>query len=169
LTRVINKLKLLKHTNHRSAAVRSVLHNNRASSGSKYAPLGQYLRKQSTNLVRLTFAEIERVIGAKLPDSQRYPAWWSNNPWNNVMTKVWLDAGFETEQVDIPGRKVVFRRVGQRSPSAANVATRKNLAKSSDRRSLIGWMEGTVTIAPGVDLTEPADPEWGKRVWGDQK
>ncbi|WP_075292172.1 helix-turn-helix domain-containing protein [Pararhizobium arenae] len=25
-----------------------------------------------------------------------------------------------------------------------------------------GCMKGTVTIAPGVDLTEPADPEWAK-------
>ena len=25
---------------------------------------------------------------------------------------------------------------------------------------LIGWMKGTVTIAEGVDLTEPACPEW---------
>lgn len=152
--------------------MRSVLPNKPASSGSKYAPLGQYLRKQSTNPVRLTFAEIERIIGAKLPDSQRYPAWWSNNPWNNVMTKVWLDAGFETEQVDISGRKVVFRKAGQRSSKSvdvANTATPKSTGAGSDRRSLIGWMEGTVTIAPGVDLTEPADPEWGKQVWGDQK
>jgi hypothetical protein len=35
--------------------------------------------------------------------------------------------------------------------------------------SLIGWLKGTVTIAPGVDLTEPADPDWGKRAWSDQK
>lgn len=25
-----------------------------------------------------------------------------------------------------------------------------------------GCMKGTITIAPGVDLTEPADPEWAK-------
>jgi hypothetical protein len=25
---------------------------------------------------------------------------------------------------------------------------------------LIGWMKGTVTIPEGVDLTEPACPEW---------
>ena len=88
------------------------------------------------------------------------------------MTKVWLDAGFETEQVDISGRKVVFRRVSPRAANtrkAANKTMPGRNAANSERRSLIGWMEGTVTIAPGVDLTEPADPEWGKRVWGDQK
>jgi aspartyl-tRNA(Asn)/glutamyl-tRNA(Gln) amidotransferase subunit A len=25
----------------------------------------------------------------------------------------------------------------------------------------VGWMKGTVQVAPGVDLTDPADPDWG--------
>ena len=28
-----------------------------------------------------------------------------------------------------------------------------------DKLALFGWMKGTITIAPGVDLTEPTDPE----------
>jgi hypothetical protein len=28
------------------------------------------------------------------------------------------------------------------------------------RHPLIGWMKGTATIPEGVDLTEPACPEW---------
>jgi len=94
----------------------------------KYAPLGDFLRKQRSAQVPMTFAQIERVIGAKLPPSQYQRAWWSNNPWNNVMTKVWLDAGFVTEQVDVEGRKLVFRRAAKgctvclRSPSAVRGA-----------------------------------------------
>ena len=34
-------------------------------------------------------------------------------------------------------------------------------AAVSKRHPLYGFMKGTVTIAPGVDLTEPADPYWG--------
>ena len=57
----------------------------------KYEPLAQFLRKQQTHEVRLTFGEIERIVGAKLPPSARKQrAWWSNNPDNSVMTKVWL-------------------------------------------------------------------------------
>src|SRR5450631_718958 len=78
----------------------------------KYEPLGDFLRKQSVTRIPMTFAEIERIVGTKLPKSQRYPAWWSNNPWNNVMTQVWLNAGFETEQVDVENQKLVFRKVG---------------------------------------------------------
>jgi hypothetical protein len=61
----------------------------------------------------MSFADIERIIGFKLPEkSQTHRAWWSNNPGNNVMTKIWIDSGFRTEQLDIEARRLVFRRVG---------------------------------------------------------
>jgi predicted nucleic acid-binding Zn ribbon protein len=126
----------------------------------KYEPLGDYLRKQRASHVPMTFAEIERIIGAKLPSSQKYPAWWSNNTSNNVMTQVWLDAGFQTEQVDVANRKLVFRRV--KAPAGGGEAS----AGGETRHPLVGWMKGTVTIAPGVDLTKPADPEWGEVAYG---
>ncbi len=134
----------------------------------KYDPLGNYLRKQRMGRVPMTFIEIERLIGAKLPNSQRYPAWWSNNPFNNVMTQVWLDAGFKTEEVDVKARKVVFRKVGQAQPAADQASSSSDDENASKPHPLVGWMKGTVRIAPGVDLTEPADPEWGERAWGNE-
>jgi hypothetical protein len=136
---------------------------------SKYAPLGDYLRKQQIAFVPMTFAKVEEIVRTKLPKSQCYPAWWSNNPWNNVMTQVWLDAGFETEQVDVAGRKLVFRRVRKTATPAEGDSPPPDGDSSSQVHPLIGWMKGTVQIPPGVDLTEPADPEWGARSWGDRK
>ena len=131
----------------------------------KYDPLGTYLRDQNRAFVPMTFMDIEKVVGSRLPNSQRYPAWWSNNPFNNVMTQVWLDAGFVTEQVDIAGRKLVFRRVSaDRKPSGShptgNLAVEKSLPNASPH-PLVGWMKGTVHVPDGIDLTEPADPDWG--------
>ncbi|MBB5046502.1 hypothetical protein HNR60_001247 [Rhodopseudomonas rhenobacensis] len=121
----------------------------------KYEPLTEFLRKQATLEVRMSFAQVERVLGFKLPPvAQRHRAWWSNSPTNNVMTKAWLDAGFRSEQVDMAAGKLVFRR-----QEAGNRA-----AVPSGRHPLFGWMKGTVTFAPGVDLTEPADPEWADRI-----
>src|SRR2546423_8993264 len=81
---------------------------------SKYEPLGQFLRKQRTQEVPLTFRQIEKITGVKLPPkAQHHRAWWSNNPNNNVMTKVWLEAGFESAQVDMEARKLVFRRAAK--------------------------------------------------------
>ena len=102
----------------------------------KYAGLGAHLRTQSSSEVPMTFSQIEAVTGTTLPPKAQYQrAWWSNNPDNNVMTKVWLDAGFETAQVDVAGRKLVFRRI-HRSP-------------------LLGAMKGTFTVDPSWDLTKP--------------
>lgn len=129
---------------------------------SKYAPLGEFLRAQKRQEVPLTFAEIERITGVALPPkAQHHRAWWSNNPSNNVMTKIWLEAGYETEQVDMASRKLVFRQVG----GAAEKATQpqqalRPYATKDGRHPLRGALKGTVRIAPGVDLTEPAFPEW---------
>jgi hypothetical protein len=125
----------------------------------KYTRLGEFLRAQRSKEVPMTFAEIERVIGGKLPpNSPQYPAWWSNNPSNNVMTKVWLSAGFRTEQVDVKSRKVVFRRIEEKSAEMLPPST----TKTGERHPMFGALKGLIRIPPGVDLTEPADPDWGK-------
>jgi len=136
----------------------------------KYTPLSEFLRSQRTNEIRMTFEQIERVIGNSLPPkAQHHRAWWSNNPSNNVMTKAWLDAGFRSEQVDLAARKLLFRRVSAHPPRAEEATPPSGDAGGPNDHPLVGWMKGTVRIPPGVDLTEPADPEWGGRAWGDDK
>lgn len=128
---------------------------------SKYSPLGEYLKHQRGDTVPLTFAQIEKIIGAKLPPSARkHRPWWSNNPHNSVMTKVWLDAGFESERVDLTACKLVFCRV--RGPKAAGKAEHSHVEKPF--HPLYGYMQGLVRIMPGTDLTQPADPQWAARL-----
>ena len=132
---------------------------------SKYTPLGNYLRRQGATEVPLSFSDIERIVGSALPPKAKgHRAWWSNNPTNNVMTKIWLDAGFQTERVDMAMERLVFRRAETRlatpartKPSAFGEASNQSLAQRP-----IGLLErirsrlaGTVTIPPGVDLMEP--------------
>ena len=102
----------------------------------------------------MSFADIERVIGLPLPlKAKESRAWWSNNPSNNVMTKVWLGAGYMTERVDIASRRLVFRR----AKAGVEWPPQHSSAPTEGERihPAFGCMQGTVTIAPGVDLTEP--------------
>jgi hypothetical protein len=104
----------------------------------------------------MTFAEIAGLAAVALNSSR--PAWWSNNASNNVMTKVWLSAGFRTAQVDVKSRKVVFRRVEEKPAETPSAPP----ARKGERHPLFGALKGLVRIPPGVDLTEPADPDWGR-------
>jgi hypothetical protein len=126
---------------------------------SKYDALGTFLKNQRNDRVPMSFAEVERVTGKRLPPSaSKHRPWWSNNPDNSVMTRVWLDAGFESEQVDMAGRKLVFRRV--RKPMAMSAG--ESSAREGNYHPLAGALKGLMRIAPGTDLTKPADPDWGK-------
>lgn len=133
---------------------------------SKYEALGTYLRGQYGDEIRMTFAEIERVLGRPLPPSARkHRPWWSNNPDNSVMTRVWLAAGYRTEQVDIPGEALVFTRTKEKAAMTtgfgeAGMAIPAGAGNALPRHPAIGAMKGIITIMPGVDLTEPVDPEW---------
>lgn len=138
---------------------------------SKYEPLRNYLRGRGTQTVPMSFDEIEAVLGFPLPKSQMYAAWWSNNPTNNVMTNEWLAAGYRTEQVDLERRKLVFRRAEEGvavkpadAPLSPDVPGGEAIG---GRHPIIGFMKGMITIAPDLDLTAPADPEWGDLAWGD--
>jgi len=135
-------------------------------SSSKYQPLTQHLRTQRAGRVPMSFAEIERVLGTKLPPSAiSHRAWWSNNPTNNVMTKAWLEAGFRSEQVDLDGRRLVFKRVATTPRPSSFAESPSPDFVAAHRPSLFGWLRGTV-VSTG-DLTEPADPDWARRIADD--
>ncbi len=123
----------------------------------KYEPLTRFLSGRSTVEVPMTFQDIERVLGARLPASKRYPAWWSNNPSNNVMTRAWLDAGYQTERVDIGGERLVFRRVGRGKEEAG---TSDGRSKPSLLERIRDRLAGAATIPAGVDVTAPSDESW---------
>lgn len=121
----------------------------------KYSAFGDYLKRQRADLVPMTFSEIEKISGTKLPASSRYRAWWSNNDFNSVLTKVWIAAGFKSEQVDMKRHRLVFRRVGKPEGTA-----KAQSAGEKPFHPAYGFMKGLVRVMPGTDLTQPADPEW---------
>ncbi len=76
---------------------------------SRYGKLKDYLDASKDVSLDLTFQQIEQILGRPLPPSARsHRAWWSNNGDNNVMTRAWLAAGYETENVDMVNETLTF-------------------------------------------------------------
>jgi hypothetical protein len=123
---------------------------------SKYQPLQDYLKASKADTIHLSFEEIEAILGFKLPpSSHKYRAWWSNNPSNNVMTEAWLNAGFETGEVNLETRKLKFQKANDNFP----LNDRIECAQKPSFKSIFGALKGQMIIMPDVDLTEPLWPE----------
>jgi len=82
---------------------------------SKYTPLGKYLEKTGQIRITLTFAEIEQIIGGKLPAYLRkWEAGWygtaGGSP-THYQKKAWCSAGYQVETLELGSEKVVFYKV----------------------------------------------------------
>jgi hypothetical protein len=113
----------------------------------KYEPLPAFLGRSDRTVQRLSFSEIERILGFKLPQSAyQHAAWWSNTASGHSHAQSWLHAGWQTEAIDLTGRKVTFRRAEKDRATA--------------KQNPWGCMAGSVTLLPGVDLTAPTGETW---------
>lgn len=136
----------------------------------KYSPLKGFLAEKAQDYVPMTFAEIENVLGVQLPASKQYPAWWSNNPSNNPMTKEWLEAGYETESVNTAAGRLVFRRVRKSAPSEQSASSEVTTGKRRPLHPGIGFMKGLIKVEPGFDVTGPfSDESWEDGYLGEDR
>jgi hypothetical protein len=68
----------------------------------KYDPLNGHLRRQRSAEFELSFADMERIIGAMLPRSAEHPEWWadvSEAQEASIQQKAWREAGFDASLV----------------------------------------------------------------------
>ena len=78
----------------------------------KYDSLGEYLRHQTASEMTLSFREIEKIIGAALPDSAMSARWWANDGASRtaqVQKMAWTKAKYYATLH--AGRKVRFKKV----------------------------------------------------------
>jgi hypothetical protein len=80
---------------------------------SRYQPLRDYLSGRSDPVLRLTFSQIEEILGASLPASARkYRPWWANEAaGTHVHARAWLDSERRTANVDLNAATVEFVRL----------------------------------------------------------
>jgi hypothetical protein len=83
------------------------------TSVSKYYGLTRYLKFRGafTSRVKLSFVRIDGIIRDNLPMSAYKSERWWDNLQSSIHAKGWLEAGWETEEVNLKEGYVVFKKV----------------------------------------------------------
>ena len=98
-----------------------------------YAPLRRHLASLEGQEWSTSFPELERILRDGLPDSARkHRPWWANHA-GNTQGRVWLDAGWKVERVNLRSERVAFRRT--------HASVRSN---------------STPAVRPGKDIVSPS-------------
>jgi hypothetical protein len=81
--------------------------------GGKYNKLEHYLAQSKSAVLKLTFSQMEEILGFPLAESaHKYPAFWSNSE-SQSFALAWLNAGYLSEQVNLTAQTVVFRKASK--------------------------------------------------------
>jgi hypothetical protein len=77
--------------------------------------------------MELSFEEVEKILGFKLPPSAREhsAAWWSNERGTHVQARAWMDAGWQVWHVNRSKEKVYFKPDDQERLSRPPPSTTK--------------------------------------------
>lgn len=93
---------------------------------SKYDPLERHLLGLDRTVEhRMSFAQIEQIVGCALPPSARtYQAWWANQRGaGHSQAHSWMGAGWHTGELDLKSKCVTFRPVDlPREPKLSGAA-----------------------------------------------
>ena len=92
---------------------------------SKYEGLERHLKFRAafTNVVKLSFARIDGLIGSNLPmAAYREAAWWCNAS-SSAHAKAWLEAGWEVQEANLKEGYVTFKKL-------SNVPVKKTKRRS---------------------------------------
>lgn len=126
---------------------------------SRYDKLSEFLGEQIISAQRMTFREVEKVLGFPLPNSAyKYPAWWANDPNPSRHSYAWLSVGWETEELDLAGEKVTFRRTGVTRAADPSRSGNKAMAQSAKRNPALSSEELLFADTPAVKAS--VDVKW---------
>ena len=119
----------------------------RAAERGRYSPLYWHLAGTKGTDWRVSFSEIEAILGFTLPDSARlHRRWWTNQPrgGGHSHSLAWQAAGWKTSEVDLAAETLVFARDEGAGPQARQAdATRPfDLDRDFPAVDMGPWPEG---------------------------
>ena len=100
----------LENTKAEDARAEDVTPRDEITGGQKYRALSAYLEKSNLDRVRLSFSEIEEVIGTTLsPSARKNRANWANSTSQSLACS-WLKVGYKTVEVNLTEEYAVFEK-----------------------------------------------------------
>lgn len=117
----------------------------------KYGALQLHLSRLQRDEWNATFAQIEEILGFNLPASARkYPAWWANqSDGGHSQSQAWLEAGWQTSDLDLSGSTVRFQRKG-RAGHSYDVASSADQSLFEEARRYSGIEEEDELVKEGM-------------------
>ena len=101
----------------------------------KYIPLSHYFQAATNPSIRLTFSEIEQIMGQNLPNAAYLnKSWWKKSKPPAKHFHAWMDAGYRVTEVE-PDRYVVFEKADAKN-TAAGTDEEDFMLYGKDERSL---------------------------------
>jgi hypothetical protein len=132
----------------------------------RYEPLKTYLSSVPGPVVVLTYAEIENLLGRKLPPTaygDSWRQWWANTE-THSQALAWLRAGWRVTRPDFANKRVEFRRQADKAVPA-NGAFGEMIpteAPASDAESRVGIVVSREKLTPSaLRMIEDAAEESG--------
>lgn len=107
----------------------------------KYIPLSHYFQAATNSSIRLSFSEIEQIMGQTLPNAAYLnKSWWKKSKPPAKHFHAWADSGYRVTEVE-PDRYVVFEKADANNNPADKNAEEKDIllirtAEHGDARSL---------------------------------
>ncbi len=135
---------------------------------SKYDPLRVFLEQQNKPYIRLSFRDVERIVGSRLPRSAyTYRAWWANDRIHTQALNGWLAAGYRVGYVDLKREIVEFVKEGipvePRRGASTEVLSSSNLSKAvRGAKEFEELARRVMSEYFGVRLEKRRKPEWPK-------
>jgi DNA-binding transcriptional regulator YiaG len=80
---------------------------------SKYYPLYAFFQQSDEDVILLTVADVNSIIGGGLPTSARTQrAWWSNRRTAVAQAAAWIESGYLIDELNLEIGQIVFRKEG---------------------------------------------------------
>jgi len=106
----------------------------------KYDPLRDYLAGRLADEVKMSFADIEELVGPLPASARLHRAWWANDSKSEALA--WRAAGWRVQSVDQAAERVIFARSGTVPQPARQAAAYRHVSDSAYQ-------------APGPAVTSP--------------